>query len=157
MFVVASHSKWSMLHWFVTGRFGRFGKVWSVREEMFHERIVAKTVTIVEWCRSMGGNDWYVDKGVIGWFTNRLYSLTVASTMRLAHLAGIHTFVTGGIGGVHRGGEVTMDVSADLTELSRTPVIVVCAGIKSILDIGRTLEVLETYVLLVADEKLCGT
>jgi pseudouridine-5'-phosphate glycosidase len=70
---------------------------------------------------------------------------TVASTMRLAHLAGISTFVTGGIGGVHRQGEITMDVSADLIELSRTPVIVVSAGIKSILDIARTLEVLETY------------
>jgi pseudouridine-5'-phosphate glycosidase len=69
---------------------------------------------------------------------------TVASTMKLAHAAGIATFVTGGIGGVHRNGEISMDVSADLTELSRTPVVVVSAGIKSILDIGRTLEVLET-------------
>ncbi|VEU42515.1 unnamed protein product [Pseudo-nitzschia multistriata] len=69
---------------------------------------------------------------------------TVASTMRLAHLAGIETFVTGGIGGVHRGGEDSMDVSSDLTELGQTPVVVVSAGIKSILDIGRTLEVLET-------------
>jgi len=69
---------------------------------------------------------------------------TVASTMKLAHLAGISTFVTGGSGGVHRGGEDTMDVSADLTELARTPVVVVSAGIKSILDIARTLEVLET-------------
>lgn len=69
---------------------------------------------------------------------------TVASTMRLAHLAGISTFVTGGIGGVHRNGEVSMDVSADLTELGQTPVVVVSAGIKSILDIARTLEVLET-------------
>ena len=69
---------------------------------------------------------------------------TVASTMRLAHLAGISTFVTGGIGGVHRDGQVTMDVSADLTELGQTPVVVVSAGIKSILDIARTLEVLET-------------
>lgn len=60
---------------------------------------------------------------------------TVASTMKLAHLAGISTFVTGGSGGVHRGGEYTMDVSADLTELSRTPVVVISAGIKSILDI----------------------
>ena len=64
--------------------------------------------------------------------------------MALAHKAGINTFVTGGIGGVHRNGHVTMDVSADLNELSRTPVVVVSAGIKSILDIGRTLEVLET-------------
>ena len=69
---------------------------------------------------------------------------TVASTMTLAHTAGISTFVTGGIGGVHRNGHVSMDVSADLTELSRTPVVVVSAGIKSILDIPRTLEVLET-------------
>ena len=69
---------------------------------------------------------------------------TVASTMKLAHLAGISTFVTGGIGGVHRNGETSMDVSADLIELSRTPVVVISAGIKSILDIGRTLEVLET-------------
>lgn len=70
---------------------------------------------------------------------------TVASTMYLAYAAGIHVFVTGGIGGVHRGGEQSMDVSADLIELSRTPTIVVSAGIKSILDIPRTLEVLETY------------
>jgi len=69
---------------------------------------------------------------------------TVASTMVLAHLAGIPTFVTGGIGGVHRNGHVTMDVSADLLELGRTPVVVVSAGIKSILDVRRTLEVLET-------------
>lgn len=69
---------------------------------------------------------------------------TVASTMRLAALAGIRVFVTGGIGGVHRGAESTMDVSADLTELSLTDVAVVSAGVKSLLDIGRTLEVLET-------------
>ncbi|NHA67572.1 pseudouridine-5'-phosphate glycosidase [Phycicoccus flavus] len=69
---------------------------------------------------------------------------TVASTMRIAGLAGIGLFVTGGLGGVHQGAESSMDVSADLTELSRTPVAVVSAGVKSILDIGRTLEVLET-------------
>ncbi|MBN9106821.1 MAG: pseudouridine-5'-phosphate glycosidase [Propionibacteriaceae bacterium] len=69
---------------------------------------------------------------------------TVASTMRLAALAGIRVFVTGGIGGVHRGGESSMDISADLTELSLTDVAVVSAGVKSLLDIGRTLEVLET-------------
>ncbi|HZB67242.1 MAG TPA: pseudouridine-5'-phosphate glycosidase [Ornithinibacter sp.] len=69
---------------------------------------------------------------------------TVASTMRIAGLAGIRVFVTGGLGGVHRGAEVSMDVSADLTELSRTEVAVVSAGVKSILDIARTLEVLET-------------
>src|SRR6187431_1491017 len=69
---------------------------------------------------------------------------TVASTMRLAALAGISVFVTGGLGGVHRGAETSYDVSADLTELSTTSVAVVCAGVKSILDIGLTLEKLET-------------
>lgn len=69
---------------------------------------------------------------------------TIAATMILAHKAGIDIFATGGLGGVHRGGEHTMDVSADLDELSRTPVGVVCSGPKSILDIGRTLEYLET-------------
>ncbi|AKU17024.1 pseudouridine-5'-phosphate glycosidase [Luteipulveratus mongoliensis] len=69
---------------------------------------------------------------------------TVAATMRLAALAGIRVFVTGGLGGVHRGAERTFDVSADLTELSLTDVAVVSAGVKSILDIGLTLETLET-------------
>lgn len=69
---------------------------------------------------------------------------TVAATMILAHLAGIKIFATGGIGGVHRGAETTMDISADLEELGRTNVAVVCAGAKSILDIGLTLEYLET-------------
>ena len=70
---------------------------------------------------------------------------TVAATMLCAAWAGVRVFATGGIGGVHRGGHVTMDVSADLTELARTPVAVVCAGCKAILDIPRTLEVLETF------------
>jgi len=69
---------------------------------------------------------------------------TVASTMILASLAGIPVFATGGIGGVHRGAEATMDISADLQELAHTPVAVVCAGAKMILDIGLTLEYLET-------------
>ena len=69
---------------------------------------------------------------------------TVASTMRVAHLAGIRVFATGGTGGVHRGAAQSMDISADLTELSRSQVCVVSAGVKSILDIGLTLEVLET-------------
>jgi pseudouridine-5'-phosphate glycosidase len=69
---------------------------------------------------------------------------TVAATMYLAHLSGIGVFATGGIGGVHRGAELTFDVSADLDELGSTPVTVVCAGAKSILDLPRTLEVLET-------------
>ena len=69
---------------------------------------------------------------------------TVATTMMIAAMAGIKVFATGGIGGVHRHGEVTMDISADLQELANTPVMVVCAGAKQILDIGRTLEYLET-------------
>ena len=69
---------------------------------------------------------------------------TVASTMMCAQMAGIRIFATGGIGGVHRNGENTMDISADLQELANTPVAVVCAGAKQILDIGRTLEYLET-------------
>jgi pseudouridylate synthase len=70
---------------------------------------------------------------------------TVASTMIIANMAGIHIFATGGIGGVHRGGGETFDVSADLQELAQTDVAVVCAGAKSILDIGLTLEYLETH------------
>ena len=69
---------------------------------------------------------------------------TVATTMIIAHMAGINIFATGGIGGVHRGAELTMDISADLEELAQTPVMVVCAGAKSILDLGLTLEYLET-------------
>ncbi|MGB8265325.1 MAG: pseudouridine-5'-phosphate glycosidase, partial [Candidatus Velthaea sp.] len=69
---------------------------------------------------------------------------TVAATMLIAARAGIAVFATGGIGGVHRGAEQTFDVSADLGELARTPVTVVCAGAKAILDLPKTLEVLET-------------
>jgi pseudouridylate synthase len=69
---------------------------------------------------------------------------TVASTMRVAHAAGIRIFATGGIGGVHRGAATSLDISADLTELGRTAVAVISAGVKSILDIGLTLEYLET-------------
>src|SRR5256885_70283 len=69
---------------------------------------------------------------------------TVSATMFLAAQAGIRFFATGGIGGVHRGAEQSFDISADLTELSRTPVLVVCAGAKSILDLDLTLEYLET-------------
>ena len=70
---------------------------------------------------------------------------TVTTTMIIAHMAGIKVFATGGIGGVHRGAETTMDISADLEELASTPVMVVCAGAKSILDLGLTLEYLETH------------
>ncbi|KAK6030027.1 kinase, PfkB family [Ostertagia ostertagi] len=79
-----------------------------------------------------------LNKGVIG-------GTTVAATMYLAHMAGIRVFATGGIGGVHRGVDQTMDISADLIELMRTPVTVVCAGVKSILDIPKTVEFLETH------------
>ncbi|KAM7291975.1 pseudouridine-metabolizing bifunctional protein C1861.05 [Ixodes scapularis] len=75
---------------------------------------------------------------------------TVSSTMVACNRAGIQVFVTGGIGGVHRGGESTLDISADLSELGRTPVAVISAGVKSILDIGRTLEFLETEGVCVA-------
>jgi len=69
---------------------------------------------------------------------------TVTTTMMIAAMAGIRVFATGGIGGVHRGAETTMDISADLEELAETPVMVICAGAKSILDLGLTLEYLET-------------
>ncbi|HYB00075.1 MAG TPA: pseudouridine-5'-phosphate glycosidase [Ktedonobacteraceae bacterium] len=76
--------------------------------------------------------------------TGQLGATTVAGTMLCASMAGIRFFATGGIGGVHRGAETSMDISADLTELSRTSVLVVCAGAKSILDLDLTLEYLET-------------
>ncbi|HNU13301.1 MAG TPA: pseudouridine-5'-phosphate glycosidase, partial [Chitinophagaceae bacterium] len=77
--------------------------------------------------------------------SQKLYgATTVAATMRIADMAGIKIFVTGGIGGVHRGAETSMDISADLTEMAQTSVAVVSAGVKSILDIGLTLEYLET-------------
>jgi pseudouridine-5'-phosphate glycosidase len=75
----------------------------------------------------------------------KLGATTVAATMICARLAGIEVFVTGGIGGVHRGAETSFDISADLQELAQTSVAVVCAGVKSILDIGLTLEYLETH------------
>jgi len=76
--------------------------------------------------------------------TRRHGATTVAATMRLAALVGIRVFATGGIGGVHRGATTSFDISADLTEMAATPVAVISAGIKSILDIGLTLERLET-------------
>lgn len=79
----------------------------------------------------------YLSEGLTG-------ATTVATTMMIAELAGIRVFATGGIGGVHRGAETTMDISADLEELAQTQVLVVCAGAKSILDLGLTLEYLET-------------
>ncbi|HEV2474846.1 MAG TPA: pseudouridine-5'-phosphate glycosidase, partial [Chthonomonadales bacterium] len=76
--------------------------------------------------------------------TRQVGATTVAGTMLCASMAGIRFFATGGIGGVHRGAETSMDISADLTELARTTVLVVCAGAKSILDLDLTLEYLET-------------
>jgi len=76
--------------------------------------------------------------------TGRTGATTVAATMICAHLAGIEVFATGGIGGVHRGAETSFDISADLRELARSPVTVVAAGAKAILDLPKTLEVLET-------------
>jgi pseudouridine-5'-phosphate glycosidase len=77
--------------------------------------------------------------------TGGIGATTVAATMIAAHLAGIRVFVTGGVGGVHRGAATSFDISADLIELSKTPVAVVCAGAKAILDLGLTLEYLETF------------
>ena len=74
---------------------------------------------------------------------------TVSATMYIAHKAGIKVFATGGIGGVHRGAEISMDISNDLEELAKTPVCVVCAGVKAILDLEKTLEYLETKGVLV--------
>ncbi|EEA28081.1 hypothetical protein TMatcc_003615 [Talaromyces marneffei ATCC 18224] len=86
----------------------------------------------------------------LGFAGNRIHGgTTVSGTMILAHLAGIKVFGTGGLGGVHRGAEVSMDISADLTELGRTPVAVVSSGCKSFLDIPKTLEYLETEGVLV--------
>lgn len=84
----------------------------------------------------------YIGQGLTGRKLNG--GTTVAGTMVLAHLAGIKIFATGGLGGVHRGAENSMDISADLTELGRTPVAVISSGCKSFLDIPRTLEYLET-------------
>jgi len=79
----------------------------------------------------------FLAKKVIG-------ATTVAATALIAAMCGIHVFATGGIGGVHRDGHISMDISSDLTELGRCPILVCSAGVKSILDIGRTLEYLET-------------
>lgn len=89
------------------------------------------------WKASLGDMPYVISKNLYG-------ATTVAATMRIAAMAGIKIFVTGGIGGVHRGAETNMDISADLTEMAQTSVAVVSAGVKSILDIGLTLEYLET-------------
>ena len=83
----------------------------------------------------------------------RTGATTVSATMRLAHLAGIDVFATGGIGGMHRNAEATFDISQDLIELSRTPMIIISAGVKAILDIPKTLEYLETSAVSVVGYK----
>jgi pseudouridine-5'-phosphate glycosidase len=89
------------------------------------------------WKVSLSDMPYVISKNLYG-------ATTVAATMRIASMAGIKIFVTGGTGGVHRGAETTMDISADLTEMAHTSVAVISAGVKSILDIGLTLELLET-------------
>lgn len=89
------------------------------------------------WKVSLRDMPYVISRGLMG-------ATTVAATMRIASMAGIRIFVTGGIGGVHRGAGESMDISADLTEMGQTSVAVVSAGVKSILDIGLTLEYLET-------------
>ena len=93
--------------------------------------------TCVVWKVSLRDMPYVIHKNLYG-------ATTVAATLRIAAMAGIRIFVTGGIGGVHRDAERTMDISADLTEMTATSVAVVSAGVKSILDIGLTLEYLET-------------
>lgn len=101
-----------------------------------HElELLAKAKNVVK--TSRGDLPWVVSKKMTG-------ATTVATTMLLASMAGIHVLATGGIGGVHRGAETSFDVSSDLTELAHTDVAVICSGVKSILDIGLTLEKLET-------------
>ncbi|HEV2563761.1 MAG TPA: pseudouridine-5'-phosphate glycosidase [Microvirga sp.] len=116
------------------------------------------TIAIIEGCIKIGLSDAELDwlgtaKDVLklsradlpyAVSSGRHGATTVAATMICAHLAGIRVFATGGIGGVHQGVEDTMDISADLDELARTPVAVICAGAKAILDLPRTLEYLET-------------
>lgn len=101
-----------------------------------HEiELLAKSKNVIKTSRR--DIPWIISKKLTG-------STTVSSTMIFALIAGIRVMATGGIGGVHRGGELTFDISTDLTELAKTDVAVVCSGVKSILDIGLTLEKLET-------------
>jgi pseudouridine-5'-phosphate glycosidase len=130
----------------------------SVEAIVREEGAVPATIAVIEGCIRIGLSaeelEWLVTAREVlklsradlpyALATGRHGATTVAATMLCAHLAGIGVFATGGIGGVHRGAEETMDVSADLEELAHTPVAVVCAGAKALLDIPKTLEVLET-------------
>lgn len=130
----------------------------EVEKVVRSEGAVPATIALVEGCIKVGLNEKELEimcraenvgkvsrRDMAAYLaTGRSGATTVASTMICAAMAGIRVFATGGIGGVHRGGENSMDISADLQELGHTPVTVVCAGAKQILDIGRTLEYLET-------------
>lgn len=143
----------------------------QVEEEIRKKGAVPATMAFIEGIPHVGLNEEQIlklsalQKGVkisrrdIGHVVAKKLSggTTIAGTMILAHMAGIRVFATGGLGGVHREGEVTMDVSADLDELARTPVSVVCSGPKSILDIGRTMEYLETKGVAVSTYGAPGT
>jgi pseudouridine-5'-phosphate glycosidase len=135
-----------------------FETAWQVEETIRENGATPATIVILDGCIHVGLNKDKLEEisknksGFIKCSTRDLPiaimkkqngSTTVAATMYIAHLVGIKVFVTGGIGGVHFGND--MDISGDLFELSRTPVAVVCAGAKSILDIPRTLEFLETF------------
>jgi len=115
----------------------------AIIDGMIH---IGLTLQQLEELAKLGEKVWKVSRRDIALVlsTKRMGATTVAATALLASKCGIHLFATGGVGGVHRDGHNTMDVSADLTELGRTQIAVVSAGIKSILDIGRTLEFLET-------------
>ncbi|CAX43273.1 indigoidine synthase A-like protein, putative [Candida dubliniensis CD36] len=130
----------------------------SVEQVLRDKGVVPATCAFIEGVPHVGINDFEglsnavkVSRRDIGYvMANKLNGgTTVASTMILSHLAGIKVFATGGLGGVHRDGQFSMDVSADLMELGKTPVSVVCAGPKSILDIGLTMEYLETQGVFV--------
>jgi pseudouridine-5'-phosphate glycosidase len=130
----------------------------AVEEAVRHEGVVPATIAVLDGIIQVGLDDATLDRmgqssgflklsrADLGYAValNKNGSTTVAATMICAALAGIKVFATGGIGGVHRGAALTVDISADLQELARTPVCVVCAGAKAILDIPKTLEVLET-------------
>ncbi|KAH7720712.1 Protein T24C12.3 [Aphelenchoides avenae] len=120
----------------------------TMEEVVRNEEATPATIALIDGCVQVGLSGTQLDriaspesqtvKKLVG-------GTTVAATMWAAHQAGIRVFATGGIGGVHRGAEQTFDISADLVELGRVPVAVVCAGAKSILDIPKTLEFLETH------------
>ena len=132
---------------------------WAVQAEVRAHGAVPATIAVIDGRLKVGLHDDQIERiGRAGATTTKASrrdlpllvarrgtgATTVAATMIIAALAGIRVFATGGIGGAHRGAAQSFDISADLQELARTPVAVVCAGIKSILDIGLTLEVLET-------------